>query len=50
MTITMLYNYVGLILAFMAGIFRFRIEGELDKEKEKEANDKKEVATELMNV
>ena len=54
MTITMLYNYVGLILAFMAGIFRFRIEGELDKEKEKEkekeANDEKGETTELMNV
>ena len=44
MTITMAYNYVGLILACVAGIFRFRIEGQLDNENEEdEKNDKDEL-------
>jgi len=39
--ITMLYNYVGLILIGIASIFRFRIKGELGSEKEEEEDKNK---------
>ena len=51
MTITMLYNYFGLVLAIIAGIYRFRIKGDLDNfENEEKKIVKKKERIELSNI
>ena len=57
MRIVMFYNFVGLVLIILAGIFRFRIKGdlgaenkEIDKEKDdEEKREKEEIEDEMKN-
>ena len=57
MRIIMFYNFVGLVLIILAGIFRFRIKGdlgaenkEIDKEKDdEEKREKEEIEDEMKN-
>ena len=50
MNVTMLYNYFGLVLAIIAGIYRFRIKGDLDNFEIEEKIKGKNKRIELANI